>query len=48
MSRSATGTFVDECLAGRAFLDDVDDWVERWHKSDSDGPGSLADCLGDY
>lgn len=30
MSSSAT-TFVDACLSGHALLDDVDDWVDRWH-----------------
>jgi hypothetical protein len=24
-------TFVGACLAGDAFIDDVDDWVARWH-----------------
>lgn len=29
-------TFVHECLSGRALLDDVDDWIDEWHDSDSD------------
>ena len=26
--------FVAACLAGRALLDDVDDWIESWHATD--------------
>lgn len=29
-------TFVNECLSGRALLDDVDDWIDEWHESDTD------------
>lgn len=28
-------SFVDAYLAGKASLDDVDDWVSRWHIDDS-------------
>lgn len=29
-------TFVAACLAGRALLEDVDDWIDAWH----DGPST--------
>lgn len=29
-------TFIDAVLAGDAVLSDLDDWVGRWHDSDSD------------
>lgn len=29
-------TFVNECLSGRALLEDVDDWIDEWHDSDTD------------
>lgn len=32
----SSGTFIDECLSGTAFLDDIDDWVERWHSIDTE------------
>jgi hypothetical protein len=31
MFESDGRTFVDACLAGIAFADDVDDWVDQWH-----------------
>lgn len=37
-------TFVDDVLAGRTTLDRVDDYVDRWH--DSDSQGELRDFLG--
>src|SRR6478609_2243589 len=37
-------TFVGACLAGSAFLEDVDDWVDGWHESDSEA--SLDEYLG--
>lgn len=37
-------TFVEQVLAGNAAVDDVDDYVERWHAGE--GEGSLADFLG--
>lgn len=27
--------FIQSCLEGNSFLDEVDDFVEEWHKSDS-------------
>lgn len=29
---SERGTFVRKCIEGEAALDDIDDWVERWHQ----------------
>lgn len=29
-------TFVDACLAGQALLDDVDNWIDEWHESDTE------------
>jgi hypothetical protein len=28
----STDTFIDLCLKGQAFAQDVDDYVEKWHK----------------
>jgi hypothetical protein len=36
MSETTTNTFIDECLAGRARPEDIEDFVEAWHESDSD------------
>ena len=38
-------TFVDAVLAGLASPDQVDDWIERWHTSDT-GDTELHDFLG--
>lgn len=38
-------SFVDAVLAGQATTDDVDDWVERWHSSDT-GDIELNQFLG--
>lgn len=38
MSRSDQ-TFIHACLQGSAMLEDIDDWVERWHE----GAGSNMD-----
>lgn len=37
-------TFVASCLAGNALLEDVDDWIDRWHDSYTDD--SLNAFLG--
>lgn len=37
-------TFLGQCVAGTASVDDVDDWIDRWHEGDSDK--SLHDYLG--
>lgn len=36
-------TFVDACLQGRAFLADVDDWVDTWHDTDFSGEEPTLD-----
>lgn len=41
---STTGTFVSACLSGSALLDEVDDWVERWHAGE--GSDDLDAFLG--
>ncbi len=28
--------FVDQCLAGNAYLDEIESYVELWHRSDTD------------
>ena len=38
-------TFVDAVLAGSATTDQVDDWVDRWHTSDT-GSIELHEFLG--
>jgi hypothetical protein len=38
-------TFVDAVLAGLASPDDVDDWIERWHATDT-GETELHEFLG--
>ncbi|NBY57343.1 MAG: hypothetical protein EBQ57_03260 [Actinobacteria bacterium] len=38
-------TFVDAVLAGRATAEDVDDWIERWHTTDT-GDTELHEFLG--
>ena len=38
-------TFVDAVLAGHATADDVDDWIERWHTTDT-GDIELHEFLG--
>lgn len=34
---SSQATFVVACLSGDALLDEIEDWVERWHESSSEG-----------
>lgn len=41
---SSERTFVDSCLAGHAFLTDIDDYVDAWH--DGDDPRDLGEFLG--
>jgi hypothetical protein len=38
-------TFIDAVLAGRAKTDDIDDWIERWHTTDT-GEIELHEFLG--
>ena len=37
-------SFVDLCLAGEVLVDEIDDFVDRWHDSDSDL--ELSEYLG--
>ena len=42
-------TFVEACLHGKAFLTEVDDWVDEWHDSNGMVAGesvTLDDFLG--
>lgn len=36
--------FIEKCLSGEALLDDVDDYVDAWHESESKTP--LYEYLG--
>ena len=36
--------FINKCLTGEAFLDDIDDYIDDWHRDD--GGLSLYDFLG--
>lgn len=36
--------FVQSCLNGDAFLDEIDDFIDQWHDSDSEEP--LHEYLG--
>lgn len=38
------GKFIDLCLAGHALPEDIDDFVDQWHDSDSTLP--LSEYLG--
>jgi hypothetical protein len=44
MSRKHSENFVELCLAGNALVEEVDDFVERWHRGS--GRASLRDFLG--
>lgn len=47
MSRNAApSTFLEACLAGRTSVDQIDDWVERWHKLGPRDRRTLAEYLG--
>lgn len=39
-------TFVEQCLEGRATLEDIDDFVDRWHESDEGEERELHEYLG--
>jgi hypothetical protein len=43
---SAEMTFVEKCLAGEALIDDIDDYVDRWHEGEGNPDASLAQFLG--
>ena len=44
MSEDRTENFIELCLKGNALVEEVDDFVERWHSSSIDA--SLRDFLG--
>jgi len=31
-------SFIQQCLEGKALIDDIDDFIDLWHESDSDLP----------
>ena len=37
-------SFIEQCLSGHALLDEIDDFIDTWHESDSDL--ELHDFLG--
>ncbi|MDF3821617.1 hypothetical protein P3G55_17055 [Leptospira sp. 96542] len=41
---SNSKSFIDLCLAGERFIDEIDDFVDEWH--DSDSTLSLSEFLG--
>lgn len=41
---SRTDSFVDLCVRGEALVEEIDDFVERWHEGDEAGP--LRQFLG--
>lgn len=42
--------FIEDCIHGRALLDDIDEYVERWHEGDSKLPlhAYLGMTAGEY
>ena len=44
---SERSTFLDACLSGHALLDDVDDWVDRWHDANG-APHGVSVPLREY
>ena len=44
MDEVSMSNFINECLTGDAFLDDIDDYIDNWHQDD--GGLSLYDFLG--
>lgn len=39
-------TFIDDCLAGAASLEEIDDYVERWHDGVIGRDMDLRELLG--
>ena len=39
-------TFIEKCLSGDAFLDEIDDYIDAWHEGDSVPDRELHDYLG--
>ena len=44
MSKSTTITFIEKCLSGDALYEDIDDYVDIWH--DSNSTDELYEFLG--
>jgi hypothetical protein len=44
MSKIVTENFIDRCLTGNALLEEVDDFVDEWHRGS--GKGTLREFLG--
>ena len=30
--------FIEKCVQGRALLDDIDDFIDKWHEGENDEP----------
>lgn len=41
---SKSQTFIDLCLLGERFIDEIDDFIDEWHNSDN--KQSLSEFLG--
>lgn len=39
-------SFVEQCINGNASLDEIDDYIDAWHDSDSDTEIELHEHLG--
>ena len=39
-------SFVEQCINGNASLDEIDDYIDAWHDSDSDTEIELHEYLG--
>ncbi len=39
-------SFIDKCISGDAFLDEVDDYVDAWHDNSSSEDVELYEYLG--
>lgn len=39
-------TFIDKCISGDAFLDEVDDYIDAWHDTDIPEDIELHEYLG--
>lgn len=39
-------SFIEKCINGNASLDEIDDYIDAWHDSDSDMELELHEYLG--
>jgi len=39
-------SFIEKCINGDASLDEIDDYIDAWHDSDSDSELELHEYLG--